>query len=214
MTKVKLCGFTREEDVDYANELGVDFVGFVRHRQSARYVTLSRAKELMARLSAPTPVMVYRWLSRRDQAGDAWQQAESFGSWLSRGSPARFIVVRAGAGAPIETVPAQVRSLRESPVQFEENVRAVLIDAFVPGAGGGTGKRVDMDWAAEYVRVCEFPVILAGGLSPDNVAEAVLKVRPYAVDVSTGIESAPGIKDQGKMKAFVEAVRSVGEPIS
>lgn len=208
MTKIKLCGFTREEDVDYANELGVDFVGFVRHRQSARYIKLERAKELARRLSGPTPVLVYRWLSRPDRADGAWQQAESFGSWFSEGGPTRIVVVRAAADTPIESVPAHLKDL---PPALLKTVKAVLVDAFVPGAGGGTGQRVNLDWAREYVKASEYPVILAGGLRSENVAEAIRTVRPYAVDVSTGIESAPGVKNREKMKEFVQAVRSTDE---
>jgi phosphoribosylanthranilate isomerase len=87
---------------------------------------------------------------------------------------------------------------------------AILLDAYSENEYGGTGKRVDWELAATIVEKHGWPVILAGGLTPDNVAEAIRIVRPYAVDVSSGIESSPGIKDHGKMKAFVEAVRSAG----
>ena len=80
---------------------------------------------------------------------------------------------------------------------------------FLGGSGqfGGTGKTVDWDFAAEIVEVLPKPVILAGGLTPDNVGEAIRKVRPYAVDVSSGIESSPGVKDHAKMKDFIQAAK-------
>jgi phosphoribosylanthranilate isomerase len=85
--------------------------------------------------------------------------------------------------------------------------RQVLIDAAVPGAYGGTGARLDVALAARTVRHCPgLCLILAGGLDPENVAEAVRLVRPYAVDVASGVEGAPGCKDAGKMRAFVQAV--------
>ena len=84
---------------------------------------------------------------------------------------------------------------------------AVLVDAFVPGLGGGTGRLLDLGWAEEFQSVCSGRLFIAGGLTPDNVAEVVHRLRPFAVDVSTGIESAPGLKDAGKMRAFAAAVR-------
>jgi phosphoribosylanthranilate isomerase len=89
--------------------------------------------------------------------------------------------------------------------------RQVLLDAAVPGAYGGTGARADLGLAA--LAVARFPsvaVVLAGGLDPDNVAEAVRAVRPYAVDVASGVESAPGRKDPAKMRDFVQAVLGAG----
>ena len=83
---------------------------------------------------------------------------------------------------------------------------AILLDAQVEGEYGGTGKAIDWDFAAEVVKACPKPVILAGGLTPDNVVEAVRKVRPFAVDVSTGVESEPGKKDPAKLKAFFAAI--------
>ena len=89
------------------------------------------------------------------------------------------------------------------------NADAILVDANIEGRHGGTGQLADWDLAAEVVRVSTKPVVLAGGLTPDNVADAIRKVRPYAVDVATGVESEPGIKDEAKMRAFFDAVRSV-----
>lgn len=86
---------------------------------------------------------------------------------------------------------------------------AILLDAAVDGHFGGTGTLADWDVATEVVKLAGKPVILAGGLNPDNVAQAIQKVKPYAVDVASGVEATPGIKDMGKMRAFFEAVRSV-----
>jgi len=86
---------------------------------------------------------------------------------------------------------------------------AVLIDAYSSEAFGGTGKRVDLSFAAEVVAQSHVPVILAGGLSPDNVAEVIAIVRPFCVDVSSGVEEKPGIKDPIKMRDFIQAVRGM-----
>jgi phosphoribosylanthranilate isomerase len=85
----------------------------------------------------------------------------------------------------------------------------ILLDAYVKGSYGGTGETADWEQAREVVSTCSQPVFLAGGLTPENVAEAIKRVRPYAVDVSSGVEASPGKKDREKLHAFFEAVRSV-----
>lgn len=82
---------------------------------------------------------------------------------------------------------------------------AVVVDAYHPRMHGGTGTLVDMDWARSVREALDRPMVLAGGLTPGNVARAIHEVRPYAVDVSSGIESAAGVKDAGRMRAFIEA---------
>jgi phosphoribosylanthranilate isomerase len=85
---------------------------------------------------------------------------------------------------------------------------AWLLDAFVPGQRGGTGAKFNWDLAVEAKKLGRL-IVLAGGLTPENVAEAVRKVEPYAVDVSSGVEAAPGKKDHGKVRAFIQAAKSV-----
>lgn len=211
MTKIKFCGFSREEDVEFANELGVDFVGFVRDRRSRRYVRLEVAKLLSRFLGDPTPVLVHQNLSRPDKLEGAWHQSENFKSWISTGSHNRIVTVRAAPDLDPEAEPEVVCWLKSLGEQYLKSVRALIVDSFVPGQGGGTGQRVSTDWAARFVSAQPFPVLLAGGLTPDNVAEAIRIVRPYGVDVSSGIEVGPGVKDHGKMRAFVDAVRGVNK---
>jgi phosphoribosylanthranilate isomerase len=88
---------------------------------------------------------------------------------------------------------------------------AFLIDASVRGLYGGSGVVADWDGAVEFAR--KFPLLLAGGLTPENVTEAIRYVRPWGVDVASGVESAPGKKDPGRMKAFVQAARSATTPV-
>lgn len=190
MTRIKFCGLTREEDVDLAAELA-DFVGFVRHAESPRFVSLDRSVELAARLGEKTPVLVYR--KELDEQGPhvAWRQAETFVTTGVR----RVQVVHADPDRP------------PSSAVPHGDFEAVLVDAFVPGVGGGTGKSADLGWVEEFAQAWKGRLFVAGGLTPDNVAEVVHRLRPFAVDVSTGIESAPGLKDAGKMRAFAAAVR-------
>jgi phosphoribosylanthranilate isomerase len=93
-----------------------------------------------------------------------------------------------------------------------EDPPAFLVDASVKGAYGGTGITADWGTAAELAK--QYPLLLAGGLTPENVAEAVRRVRPWGVDVASGVESVPGKKDPAKMKAFVQAVKNLQSPIS
>jgi phosphoribosylanthranilate isomerase len=101
----------------------------------------------------------------------------------------------------------RLESFAQAATLAQWGTRQVLIDAAVSGAYGGTGARLELELAARTVRFCGgLCLTLAGGLDPDNVAEAVRVVRPYAVDVASGVESAPGRKDVSKMRAFVQAV--------
>ncbi len=88
---------------------------------------------------------------------------------------------------------------------LDGNVPAFIVDAFNPKLYGGTGERAD--WAIARELASEFPILLAGGLTPGNAAEAVAAVRPWGVDVSSGVERAPGLKDHAKLRAFVESVK-------
>jgi phosphoribosylanthranilate isomerase len=188
MTRVKICGLTRPQDVDLAVDLGAHAVGFVAHPSSPRALTSDQIRELAQRVPPfVTTVTV-------------------FGPY-----PAEFEIstdLIQGLGNPIH--PRFITSWRPEPdLQLPTKPgEALLLDALAADGGGGTGHTVNWDRAAEIVQSANYPVILAGGLDPDNVAEAIRKVRPYAVDVASGTEASKGIKDPGRMRAFFEAVRS------
>ncbi|MCW5936332.1 MAG: phosphoribosylanthranilate isomerase [Fimbriimonadaceae bacterium] len=200
MTWVKICGLTREEDVEAVVEAGADAVGFIRHKSSPRFIALEDAKRLAVRAGELQKLLVYRAM-REDETLDekSWGQAEEF---EAKGlQPDRKVLV-------LRPEPeAQVSVLLDKIDQ--PTVRAVLLDAYDPFAGGGTGRRVDPGFAAEFVAACPVPVILAGGLRPDNVAEAIRAVRPWGIDVSSGVEERAGIKDRAKIRDFMAAARSV-----
>jgi len=209
-TRVKICGITCVEDALRAAELGADALGFV-FAQSPRQVTPEQAAEIAARL----PPFVSR-----------------VGVFVNE-SPQRIkeIVARCALGAvqlhgdePAEVLEelgrvVVVRALRLRGEEDLELIDAwpqpwVLIEPFSPEARGGTGKELDLNLAA---RACQRGkrIILAGGLSPENVGQAVRRVRPYAVDVSSGVEAAPGRKDPHKLARFFAAVREAdGAPLS
>jgi phosphoribosylanthranilate isomerase len=200
-TRIKLCGLTREADVAAAAEAGADAVGLNLYPKSSRYVTLDRAVQL-ARGLPPfvTPVLVLVNASREDvtQACAALPQAllQFHGDETPEDCQA--------AGR------AYLRAVRMVPgvdlldwAQRFPKAAALLLDAPVDSYGGG-GKRFDWSLVPPAAKT---PLVLSGGLSPANVIDGVLALRPYAVDVSSGVEASKGVKDAALMRRFCEAVR-------
>lgn len=207
--RVKICGITNKEDLEAAVDAGADALGFVVDvPESPRNVTLNHARDL---IEATPPfvqsvvVSVFQTLDRIGMlcsclAPDAVQlagplpQDDSIDELVRRTHVIRAIVVNE-------------QGLTHAALSAASRFDAVLTDSFVPGAHGGTGML--HDWAMSQAirdRVAPTPLILAGGLTSGNVRAAIETVRPYAVDVSSGVEISPGIKDHAKMRGFVEAV--------
>ena len=195
-TRVKICGLTNASDAESAVEAGADALGFVFERSSARFIGDSELPWLSVLPPFPTKIAVFGRVDRPVLKGlfDVIQGVE----WdvFPEPAPKRIHVVRLRPG-------------QKAPDVMETVVHAsmVLLDAYSGDAYGGTGKKVEWDLAAEIVRLSKIPVMLAGGLTPDNVAEAIRTVRPYAVDVSSGVEERPGIKDSVKIRDFVQAAK-------
>jgi phosphoribosylanthranilate isomerase len=207
-TRIKICGMTREQDVDAAVHAGADAVGFVLYERSARYVPLQRAAELARRLPPfVTPVLL--WVNAAPAAVDEALQTipQALPQFHGDETPAQCR--RPGR--------RYLRAARMSPGfdlldfagQFSD-ASALLLDAEVEGYGGG-GKV--FDWSAVPPDV-PLPVVLSGGLRAENVIEGILRVRPWAVDVSSGVEAAKGIKDAAAMRRFCEAVREADARIA
>ncbi len=196
--RVKVCGLTRIEDALSAAALGADALGFVLWPRSPRAVAVSRLREIVAALPPfVTPVGVFVD-PEPDDVLEAWTagmhvaQIHGRAPDLPDGPPVLRAVHLAEEGDGI--------------VPDMAGTGAVLLDAYDPVTRGGTGRTVDWTRAATVARTR--PVVLAGGLTPDNVAEAIRVVRPYAVDVSAGVECRPGIKDEAKLAAFLAAAKA------
>ncbi len=203
MTRVKICGITRAEDALLAVELGASALGLNFYRPSPRYLEPGAARKIVTQLPPfVTAVGVFadegdalRVRTAAEQGGVSAVQLHGpcFPADLS---PLRsFQVIRAVAVSP-GFDPSSLVGLTAS---------AFLLDACEPQLIGGTGQTIDWQRARE-VRLMGCTVILAGGLTPENVGQAIRAVRPYAVDVASGVESSPGIKDAGKLRAFFAAV--------
>jgi len=207
-TRIKICGLTREADVDDAIDAGADALGFVLYPKSPRAVTLDRAAELIGRLPPfVTPVLLFvnaspsevrRAVERLPQALLQFHGDETPEQCLAGGRP----FLRAARMAP-------GFDLLDFGLRFER-AQALLLDAPVEGYGGG-GKA--FDWSLIPPNV-PLPVVLSGGLSPANVTDGVLQVRPWAVDVSSGVEQAKGVKNAALMRRFCKAVRDADDRLA
>ncbi len=205
--KIKICGITNTEDAKVAVAAGADALGFVMYRNSPRWVEPAVAKSIIVGLPPfvlPVGVFVNEEAERvrtlMDECGFALAQLHGDES----------AVYCQNLGRPIlKAIRLKDRRtfLQLAEFQGRANVRGILIDAFSDQAYGGTGQTVDWTLAEEAAR--STAIILAGGLNPANVTGAIQKVRPYGVDVSSGVEKSAGKKDPDKIKAFIEAARLV-----
>ncbi len=205
--KVKICGTTNAEDAAAAVEAGADAVGFVFYRKSPRYVDPSVVKHIVASLPPlVTPVGVFV----NEEVATVRAIMDSCGLALAQLHGDEAAAYCQELGRPVmKAIRLKNRGsfLALAEFQGRAGVRGFVLDAFSEQAYGGTGEVTDWELAAEAAKTAT--VLLAGGLTPDNVAEAIRAVCPYGVDVSSGVESAPGKKDHGKLRAFLQAVRVV-----
>ena len=202
---VKICGLTNVEDARSALDAGADALGFVFHEQSPRFLELTKAAALTAQLPAgvsrvgvfvdPEPALVRAAIAQcglnilQFHGSETPEFCAQFGMMSMK-------AFRIKDAASLEQLPNYPTD-------------AWLLDSYVPGAAGGTGTQFNWELARQATLLGK-PVFLAGGLTPENVADAIVLVRPFGVDVSSGVESAPGRKDAAKMRAFVAAARSAG----
>lgn len=200
-TRIKLCGMTREVDVDAAVAAGADAVGFVLYAKSPRSVTLARAAALSKRLPPfVTPVVLLVNASAQDIADVARAMPHAVLQFHGDETPQDC------AKATQPYIRAARMSMGFDLVDFAHRfsqAQALLVDAHVDGYGGGGQV---FDWSV-LPQELPCPLILSGGLTLQNVADGIEQVRPWAVDVSSGIEIAKGVKDAALMQAFCEAVR-------
>lgn len=205
-TRVKICGLTREADVRAAAELGADAIGLVFYAPSPRAVEPALARRLVDALPPfVTSVGLFVDADPAEVRSVLGRVALDLLQFHGEESPAYC----AAFGRP------WIKALRMHPGMDPAaqagrygGAAGVLLDAYDPAVPGGTGKRFDWERIPPDLGR---RAVLAGGLDPDNVAEAIRRVRPYAVDVSGGVESAKGIKDRARMAAFLQGVKDGDE---
>ena len=201
MVKIKICGITELDDALHAIDCGADALGFVFYERSPRAITRNRAQAIIAALP---PFVTVVGLFVNEDPRTVREIADDCGL---------DVIQYHGDESPETLRLAPRRSIRalrvRENVTFDEIARypasGLLLDAWVTGAFGGTGVLCNWEIAAWIAK--KRPVILAGGLTPENVATAIRTVRPYGVDVSSGVEDAPGRKDRKKVAAFIKAAQ-------
>ena len=201
-TKVKICGITNLADALATVAAGADVLGLNFYERSPRHVSMKNAAEIAKQLPSfvmragvfvnPSEELVLRAI------GDCGLSLLQFHGDERPEFCAQFGLISMKAFRIRDA-----ESLKQLP-EFQTD--AWLLDAFSPEARGGTGEKVNWDLALEAQKFGK-PIFLAGGLTPENVAEAVRKVKPFGVDVSSGVESSPGKEDHAKVSAFIAAVR-------
>jgi len=205
--RVKICGVTRLEDAQLAAELGAWAIGMVFHHVSRRRCSLEEAEAIGAALHRRAELAGVFVNAPLDEVA---RVSERVGLTLVQlhgdEGPAFCAEVARRTGA---------RTIKAAPVRGAFTLRDLerfhtsfhLLDGHLPGMRGGTGER--FDWSLVALRRSRVPLIVSGGLDAANVSEAIAATHPYAVDVASGVESAPGIKDPERMRAFLDEVRAV-----
>lgn len=201
MTDVKICGLTREEDVRAACDLGAAYVGFNFSALSPRRVSPARARGLAAAVSGARRVGVFVDESYRE-IEEAVEEASLDLVQVHRRLTAEDL---RQVKVPVLAVAHAGRSDEVPPLELLGRCAGILLDSSSPAGAGGTG--VPFDWGMLDGRTWPVPLFLAGGLRPENVEESIARTRPAAVDVASGVEVAPGVKDRARLESFFAAVR-------
>ena len=201
VVRSKICGITRIEDALIAAEAGADAIGLVFYAKSPRAVSIQQARDIVAALPAfVTTVGLFVNASREELSEILAGVALDLLQFHGDETPAECESYQRPYIKALRVKPGDDIAQLAAPYA---KARGILLDTYVPGIPGGTGAA--FDWSL-VPRDLPQPVILAGGLSADNVQAAIEKVRPYAVDVSGGVEADKGIKDAAKIRAFMQAI--------
>ncbi len=212
MTIIKICGIKTLKDALAAIEAGADYLGFNFYPKSVRFIEKETCAEIISVLKREhpqiklvgvfvnSPVDEVKNILETCHLDLAQLHGDETPEMLESFSGKAFKAVRLSASTSVDlSVYPFLKSVPESALP------ALLIDAAVKGVYGGSG--VTADWSAAAELAKKYPLLLAGGLTPENVADAVRQVKPWGVDVASGVESAPSEKDAAKMSAFVKAVK-------
>ena len=204
MTKIKICGIKTVKDALAAMEAGADLIGFNFYPKSPRYIDVGTCRNIMSVMRRHGHV-TYVGVFVNASVEEVYATIETCGLSLAQlhgdETPEMLSALNGRAFKAFRGIPTHITG-------YERNdAPALLVDAAVKGVYGGSG--VTADWTAAEELAKKYPLLLAGGLTPENVADAVRQVRPWGVDVASGVESAPGEKDAGKMVQFVKEVKRV-----
>ncbi len=200
-TRVKICGFTRVEDAVYAANLGVDAIGLVFYPPSPRHVGIEQAIKIVNALPAFTSIVALFADEEESKIRDVLARVPVDCLQFHGDEPAE--ACRIYGKRYLKAVRMQDDIDIGALALSYHDAAGLLLDAYHPGVKGGTGSQFDWELIPKQ---CNLPIILAGGLDDTNAKQAVQSVRPYALDVSSGVEADKGIKDSHKMAAFIKQV--------
>lgn len=208
--RIKICGITTPEDGAFAVEAGAWAIGMIFWPASPRAVSLNQAAEIAAPLRRQAELVgVFVNATLDEVVGTAEAVGLTWVQLHGDEGPAFAEAVARRAGVKVIKA-ARLRAKADvQAIDAFRNVDAHLLDSYAEGNPGGTGET--FDWALATTRMSEVPLILAGGLTAENVRAGITQTKPWAVDVSSGVESAPGVKDPEKVEAFVAAVRATAD---
>ena len=207
--KVKICGLTKKEDILFSASAGAEAVGVVNVPSSKRFVSLEDAKKLFA--YAP-PFISKVLVAAPENLEHAEKMQDTGINYIQlHGKQDNKFVKELRENLSVGLI-KQIAVTGHETIQlckdYSEYVDALLLDTETKTGLGGTGKTHDWNISAQIVKETKKPVILAGGLNPENVKEAIEKVQPYAVDVASGVEYSPGQKDKHKIMEFIRRAKS------
>ena len=203
-TRVKICGITRRQDAEFAVEMGVDALGFVFYSPSPRAVTVAQVKDIIEGLPPFVSIVALFVDASADEVNNCLNKlaidivqfhGDESVEYCEQFNTPYMKAIRMKEGVELTALAERYSS-----------ASALLLDSYQPGVPGGTGQA--FDWS--MINDIDKPIILAGGLTVDNVAMAIEQVQPYAVDISGGVEQSKGIKEQQKIHDFMHEVMNGG----
>jgi len=204
--RVKICGITNRDDAKAAIDAGADALGFILYEKSKRFITIENAIRIIETLPPFVQTVAVTVNATREFTNLGWRkQLKTFNLAQLHGQESPVHVRAVAKYLPIIKVfPAD----QARPGEYDSLVSAFMLDT--PSKDhGGTGVTFDWNLALEFKKKTAKPLILSGGLNPENVAKAVEIVHPYAVDVSSGVEASPGRKDHAKLRDFIRICKSL-----
>ena len=206
---VKICGITRSDEANAIVEAGADALGINFWPKSKRFIALDEARPWLQDLSGTVPRVAVTVNADDDELRRLHESGVIDWIQLHGDETPNRVRSLTQQGLPVfKALGVRDKSSLEAAAAYDSPT--LLLDAYAPNEYGGSG--ATMDWALGATAVQEWPdrqIVLAGGLTPENVADAIRQVRPAAVDVASGVESSPGRKDIERVRAFIEAARSL-----
>jgi len=214
MVNIKICGITNERDAIYSAEFGADYLGFlVEIPSSVDTISREEAKRIIRKIPLEVIPVLVTYLDKADNIIELAEFVKPAVIQLHKEIEIGEIGLIRKALPKVKityTIHVEndddIKNMRD----VERYVDYILLDTIANGRIGGTGKTHDWNISRRIVRQCKKPVFLAGGLNPENVIEAIAKVKPFGVDVNTGVKSKPRVKDYNKLRQFIERAKMMG----